>query len=204
MCMGCWYTIINIQWFIDEYDIQLHIMQVTWALYNCTCMLQKHDTTIHYLAMCVNLPLYSKVLKAEWWCSWYHFHQQQWCSWRSTSTGWSLGGPGAHCPSSPTSAGTCCNGSGKQDTDKSDYSYSLWDVISDEFQCSTLADSDRFLHDIAESVPGIHNMVMHNWWSDWSVHSHFFRCMFWHVQSIATDYPCHESSHWKVFIGHTS
>ena len=30
--------------------------------------------------------------------------------------------------------------------------------------------------------------------------SHFIRSKFWHGQSVATDYLCHETCHWKFFI----
>ena len=38
----------------------------------------------------------------------------------------------------------------------------------------------------------------------WSAHSHFIRCKLWHRQSVATDYLCQESGHWKVLIRYGS
>ena len=38
----------------------------------------------------------------------------------------------------------------------------------------------------------------------WSAHSHFIRRKLWHRQSIATDYLCQESGHWKVLIRYGS
>ena len=59
---------------------------------------------------------------------------------------------------------------------------------------------NRFPHDfcVQESASG--TLIIYAKWNG----SHFIRCKFWHGQSVATDYLCHETSHWKVFIGNGS